>query len=163
MQRIGIVGVGFMGMVHFLTYQKLRSAKVVALCDSRPRRLRGDKRDSQGNFGPPGERADLRGMFVTTDWRELVNRADADLVDVCLPPALHADVAVAALRSRKSVFCEKLIALELKQAQRMVRAAGDSGCPLMIGQVLPTFPEYACALQAGRSGRWGQSISSRPR
>ena len=155
MVRIGIVGVGFMGMIHYLTYEKLRSAKVVALCDPKRKRLRGDWRDIQGNFGPRGSKVNLTDTFVTSDWRQLVTRADIDLVDVCVPPARHREVAVAALQSGKHVFCEKPIALQEKKGKQMLRAAKAADRELMIGHVLPLFPEYQYALSAARSQKFG--------
>ena len=62
MLKIGIAGVGFMGMVHYLSYQKLRGVKVAAICDPAPKRRAGDWRGIRGNFGPPGERMDLAGV-----------------------------------------------------------------------------------------------------
>ena len=49
MTRVGIVGAGFMGMVHYLTYQKLANVEVVAICDSNPKRLTGDWTDNIGD------------------------------------------------------------------------------------------------------------------
>ncbi len=59
MIRIGIAGIGFMGMVHYLTYQRLRGARVAALCEQDKKRLAGDWRGIQGNFGPAGKKMDL--------------------------------------------------------------------------------------------------------
>ena len=42
MVRIGIVGVGFMGMIHYLAYQRLRGVKVCAICEQDPVRRGGD-------------------------------------------------------------------------------------------------------------------------
>ena len=53
MLRIGIAGIGFMGMIHFLSYRKVPGAKVRALCETDEKRLAGDWRGIQGNFGPP--------------------------------------------------------------------------------------------------------------
>ena len=53
--QIGIAGIGFMGMIHFLTYQKVRGVKVAALCETDKVRLAGDWRTIKGNFGPPGQ------------------------------------------------------------------------------------------------------------
>ena len=55
MVRIGIVGVGFMGMIHFLAARGLQGARVTAICSRDPKKLAGDWRDIQGNFGPAGE------------------------------------------------------------------------------------------------------------
>ena len=51
MIRIGIVGVGFMGMIHYLASRKLQGAKVVALCSRDKKKLEGDWRSIRGNFG----------------------------------------------------------------------------------------------------------------
>jgi predicted homoserine dehydrogenase-like protein len=65
MIRIGIVGVGFMGMIHYLASKKLQGAKVVALCSRDKKKLEGDWTSIQGNFGPRGEMMDLRGSRRT--------------------------------------------------------------------------------------------------
>ncbi|MBI3463686.1 MAG: hypothetical protein HY000_11605 [Planctomycetes bacterium] len=56
MVRIGIVGLGFMGMIHFYGAKKLRGGKVTAICTRNPRKLAGDWSSIQGNFGPRGSR-----------------------------------------------------------------------------------------------------------
>ena len=59
MIRIGIVGIGFMGMIHYLAARKLKGARVTAVCSRDPKKLAGDWRSIRGNFGPPGEWMDL--------------------------------------------------------------------------------------------------------
>ena len=55
----------------------------------------------------------------------------------------------------KHVLVEKPIALSIAEADSMVAAARKSGKFLMVGHVLPFFPEFAYALEAVRSGRFG--------
>ena len=81
-----------------------------------------------------------------------------DVVDICLPPAAHAAVAIAALKAGKHVFCEKPISLNPADATKMVKAAQSAGKQLMIGQVLPFFPEYAFAYKAATSGKYGKLL-----
>jgi len=156
--RIGIAGIGFMGMVHYLTYRKLRGAKVVALCEQDPVRLSGDWRSIKGNFGPPGEMMDLGNVARYSEIERLVADPNVDLVDVCLPPGLHAQATIAALRAGKHVFCEKPIALSAADAVKMCAAAEKAGRLLLIGHVLPFFPEYRFALDAARSGKYGKLL-----
>ncbi len=59
MVRIGIVGVGFMGMIHYLAARKLKNARVTAICSRDPKKRSGDWRGIRGNFGPPGTKIDL--------------------------------------------------------------------------------------------------------
>jgi len=158
MLRVGIVGIGFMGMIHYLAYQRARGARVDAICTRNKKRLSGDWRGIQGNFGPPGEQMDLGKIRRYADYDEFLADPKIDLVDLCLPPAAHADAAIRALRAGKHVFCEKPIALETDDARRMLRAADRSERQLLIGHVLPFFPEYAYALKTVESGRYGRLL-----
>lgn len=158
MLNIGITGLGFMGMVHYLTYQKLPGVRVTAICELNEKRRAGDWTDIQGNFGPPGEQMDLSDVATTADIDELLDRDDVDVVDVTLPPAAHPDAAIAALEAGKHVFCEKPMALEIDQCRRMSAAAEQADRRLLVGHVLPYFPEYAWALEAVRSGQYGELL-----
>jgi len=159
MKRVGIVGIGFMGMVHYLSYAKIAGAQVVAMCDVNPDRLKGDWTGIKGNFGPPGEQMDLSGIAMYATTEELIADSNVELVDITLPPAMHADIAVSALEAGKDVFCEKPMALAVDDCDRMMQAAADADRQLMIGHVLPFFPEYAWALREIRSGKHGRLLS----
>jgi len=150
--NVGIVGIGFMGMIHYLAYRKVRGAKVTAIATRDAKRLAGDWRGIKGNFGPPGEMMDLGSIGRYADWREMLKDPKVDTVDICLPPALHAEVALAALAAGKHVIVEKPISLETGDAQRMAKKARDAGKLLMVAHVLPFFPEYAFAREAVQSG-----------
>lgn len=156
MLQVGIVGLGFMGMVHYLTYQRLPGVRVAAICTRNQRRLGGDWTDIKGNFGPPGEQMDLSEIATFTSLDDMLDATDLDFVDITLPPSLHADATVKALASGRHVFCEKPMALALDECRRMSQAAAAADRQLMIGHVLPFFPEYAWALEAARSGRYGK-------
>lgn len=158
MIRVGLVGIGFMGMTHYLAYQKIRGVKVAAVCETDPKRRRGDWRTIQGNFGPRGELMDLSAVAQYADLDELLGDADVDMVDVCLPTALHPAMAVAALKAGKHVFCEKPIALNPADAKRMTQAANAAGKILQIGHVLPFFPEYRFAYQTVVGGKCGKLL-----
>jgi predicted dehydrogenase len=155
MIRIGIAGLGFMGMIHHLTYQRVRGARVAAICSRNPKRLAGDWRSIQGNFGPRGSKMNLDGIARYERLEEMLADDSLDMIDVCVPTAAHADAAVCSLRAGKHVFCEKPIALEPKAAAKMTRQAAKSKRRLMIGHVLPYFPEYEYVLRASRSGEFG--------
>lgn len=147
-----------MGMIHYLAYQKVRGAKVAAICTRDKKKLAGDWRDIQGNFGPPGTMMDLGPIARYEHWQDLLADPKIDLIDVCLPPKLHADVTIAALRAGKHVICEKPIALTIAEARRMVKAAATAGKQLFIGHVLPFVPEYAYVRQLAVSGQYGRPL-----
>jgi predicted dehydrogenase len=156
MIRVGLVGLGFIGWIHWLAYQKLGGVRVAAICESDPKRLTGDLRGIQGNFGPPGEQIDLTGIRTYSKLDDLLADSHVDVVDISLPTSLHADMAIKALEAGKHVFCEKPMALRLADCERMTAAAAKASRLLMIGHVLPFFPEYDWALKTIRSGDYGK-------
>ena len=158
MLRVGIAGLGFMGMIHYLSYQKVRGAKVTAICEQTRKRLTGDWRDIKGNFGPAGTRMNLEGVATYDNLEAMLEDPQIDMVDVTLPPALHADIACKALRQHKHVFCEKPMALRLADCRRMVTAAQKANRQLMVGHVLPLLPEYAWARKVIDAGRYGKLL-----
>src|SRR3954447_11071356 len=111
MVRIGIVGVGFMGMIHYLAARKVKGAAVAALCSRDEKKLAGDWTSIQGNFGPRGEQMDLSGIKKYRPLKEMLADPDIDLVNVCTPTHLHPETAIQALRAGKHVLVEKAIAL----------------------------------------------------
>ncbi len=62
-----------------------------------------------------------------TDWKKVVERDDVDVVVITTPPGVHRDIAVAAAKAGKHVFCEKPIALNSGEAQEMYDAARAAG------------------------------------
>ncbi|MFZ1397452.1 MAG: Gfo/Idh/MocA family oxidoreductase [Candidatus Promineifilaceae bacterium] len=62
-----------------------------------------------------------------TDWRKVVERDDVDIVDISVPTHLHRDIAVAAAKAGKHIFCEKPFALNLAEAREMYEAADAAG------------------------------------
>lgn len=161
MLNVGIVGVGFMGRIHYLAYQQARGWKVTAIATRDPKKRAGDWRNTTGNFGPPGAKFDLGKIACYEGLSELLADPKIDVVDICLPPAQHAAAAVAAFRAGKHVFCEKPIAMTTHEADRMVAAAERSGKQLLVGHVLPYFPEYAFAYKTIRSGKYGRVLGGR--
>lgn len=159
MIRVGIAGIGFMGMIHYLAYERLgERVKVVAMCEKDRQRLNGDWRSIKGNFGPQGTIMNLEGIAKYENLEDFVHDPNVDLVDICLPPWLHASTAIAALRAGKHVLCEKPIALHVADAEQMVRAAEENGRQLMVGQVLPFFAPYRFAYEVARDGRYGRLL-----
>src|SRR3954469_8561027 len=155
MVGIGIVGIGFMGMIHYLAAGKLSGAKVVALCSRDPAKLAGDWTSIQGNFGPRGTQIDLSGQAGYADVAALLADPQVDLVDLCVPNDEHARLAIRALEAGKHVLVEKPIALTTADADGVLAAATASGKLLMVAHVLPFFPEFAYAADAVLSGRYG--------
>tara|TARA_R110002072_G_scaffold303094_1_gene493228 strand:- start:33095 stop:34210 length:1116 start_codon:yes stop_codon:yes gene_type:complete len=172
MVRIGIIGIGFMGMTHFeganrfkddpksgrrrIAGSKLKNGKVTAIATRNSKKLDGDWRSIQGNFGPPGALNDLSGIKTYSDYHDLLADPDIDLIDICLPVEQHEQVALEAIKAGKNVIVEKPISVDLKAANRMVTAAEKANVQLMVAHVLPFFPEFEFALSTVASGKYGK-------
>jgi predicted dehydrogenase len=160
MTRIGIVGIGFMGMIHYLAARTLKDAKVAAICSRDAKKLAGDWRSIQGNFGPRGEMMDLSGIKKYQNLDDLLGDKEIDMVDICNPTDAHPGTAIAALKAGKHVLVEKAIALDPRDADAMVAAARQAGKLLMVAHVLPFVPEFAYAAEVIRDGRFGKVLGA---
>lgn len=93
---------------------------------------------------------------VETDWRRIVEREDIDIVDIATPPGVHREIAVAAARAGKHVFCEKPIALDTAEAQEMHDAAEASGVVSYLNHEYRRCPAVALARQLIDEGKIGR-------
>lgn len=155
MLKVGIAGLGFMGWIHWLAYQRTEGIEVAAICTPEPHRLEGDWTDIKGNFGPPGEKVDLSNIATYHELNQLLADDSIDIVDICLPPALHSAAIEKAAAAGKHVFCEKPLALNLVDCDRAIAACRKYERLLMVGQVLPFFTEFQFAREQIESGRYG--------
>jgi predicted dehydrogenase len=117
--RIGIVGVGLIGITHLKNYAAIEDAEVVAVCDINEQAAR--KVADQFHI-----------KEVYTDFREMLKRDDIDAIDVCLHNNFHAPVTNEALQAGKHVYCEKPIAGTYYDGNTMLETAKASNKMLHI-------------------------------
>ena len=158
MVRVGLVGVGFMGWIHYLAYQRSSQASLVAFATRDDKKRAGDWRGIQGNFGPPGAPIDTTGMTTHATLEEMLQDASIDVVDICLPPHLHVDAALLALKNGKHVFCEKPLGLNTADCDRILEAAQVAGKLVMVAQVLPFIGPFRYALEVCHSRKFGKPL-----
>ena len=91
---------------------------------------------------------------TATEWEAVVTRPDIAIVDIAVPNALHAPIALAAARAGKIVFCEKPLALSVAEAHEMADAIGDR--PNLVWFNYRRVPAIAFAKQLIEQGRIGQ-------
>lgn len=110
--RVGIIGCGGIGKVHASAYRILETGKIIAVCDNKP------------------ERADkLAAKYDATpyyDYRELL-KLDLDMVHICTPHFIHAEMAIAAMEAGKNVLTEKPMAISLEDADAMIETSERTG------------------------------------
>ena len=71
-----------------------------------------------------------------TDWKELVNREDIDLIDINAPSDAHKEIAIAAAKAGKHIFCEKPLALTLADAREIRRRRKKRELPIWLGLII---------------------------
>jgi predicted dehydrogenase len=158
MVRVGLVGIGFMGWIHYLAYQRSQHAQLVGFASRDEGKRRGDWRGIKGNFGPPGEQIDVSPYRVYPTLDEMLNDADIDMVDICLPPHLHVPAACAALRAGKHVLCEKPLALDTAGCDAILEQAARSGRMVLVAQVLPYMGQYQVVYDLLNQSTYGRPL-----
>ncbi len=108
--RTAVIGCGGISQVHLTALEKMDNVELVCVADIKEDRAKA--------------RAEAFGCAYTTDWKELVDRDDIDVVHICTPHYLHAPMAIALLDAGKRVLTEKPMASEVADAQEMIRHAG---------------------------------------
>lgn len=143
--RVALVGGGFMGRMHSEVYGALEAVDLVHVCDK-------DLVKAEAVASPHGARFSSAIADVIAD-------PEVDVVDVCLPTDLHAEVTIAALNAGKHVVCEKPMALRTEDADAMIAAAKASGKRLMIAHCIRFWPEYTILEKLVRDGSLGKLLS----
>lgn len=91
-----------------------------------------------------------------TDWHALIERDDIDIIDIAVPPFLHHDIAVAAAKAGKHVFCEKPLALNAAEAKEMHEAAQETGVVNYVNHNYRRVPAVGLAKQLIDEGKIGR-------
>ena len=148
-QGFGLIGTGFMGRAHAIAlgsvarvFDGVAAPRCVALAD---------------NDVTTAQRAarDLGFERSTDDWRELLADPAIDVIDICTPNYLHAEMALAAIRAGKHVYCEKPLALDVDEAAQLARAAAQAGVVHAVGLNYTTNPMIGIARDMIAAGELG--------
>lgn len=116
--NIGLVGAGFMGKAHVVGYSNMPKLfwpapampVLKTVCDIVPEIAQ----EAKERFGF---------AQCCTDWKEMIQDPEIDVVSICTPNNVHAPIAIAALEAGKHVICEKPIASTMEDAKAMAEAA----------------------------------------
>jgi predicted dehydrogenase len=92
----------------------------------------------------------------TTDWHKVIEDDKVDLVDICVPNDVHAEIAIAAAKAGKAIFCEKPLALNGAQARTMVDAVEKAGVANFVSFNYRRVPAVTLAKMLIDEGRLGK-------
>lgn len=115
---VGMVGYGFIGRVHSLAHLSLplfydplpAHTRLIGVCTATE--ASGQRAMAQAGY-----------TFCTTDYRDLLERNDIQILHICTPNDTHRDVALAALRAGKHIYCDKPLARTVAEAEEIVALA----------------------------------------
>ncbi len=159
MLRIGIVGFGFMGKMHFGNWSKLPGVTVAAICDGNPDVLK-DADQAVGNIEGLPECIDFSQIHFYNDFEEMLKAEQLDAVSITLPSYLHKDFSIMALKAGVHVLCEKPMALVLADCDEMIAAAKAADRELMVAHCIRFWPEYVKTKEIIDSGQYGEVLSA---
>ena len=94
-------------------------------------------------------------LSITADWRNLLDVPTIEVIHLATPPLLRAEIAVPALKAGKSVFCEKPLALSLREADEMLDAARLAGRSVGVDYVLRHHPAFEFVARLSASALLG--------
>ena len=148
--NVGMIGYGFMGRTHSNAFRKVgnffdtdHQPVLKAIC--------GRSEPNVKAF------ADKWGYeSVETDWRKIIARKDIDVVDICTPNDSHMEIAIAAAQAGKMIMCEKPLARDGAEGEKMVAAVEGAGVPNIVWYNYRRVPAVTMAKQLIDEGRLGK-------
>lgn len=157
--RVGVIGLGFMGRAHMGSYLRMPGAEIVAVADADPDRRAG-RSNIVANIAVPLPPLDVSKYQVYADGRDLIDKADVDLVDICLPTCMHAEFAIRASNAGKHAVVEKPMALNSTLAKEMIATARKNNTKIVVGQCLRFWPEYVYLRETVKNNSLGKLIKA---
>ena len=142
MLKVALVGVGGISGAHIPAWDEMENAELVALCDIRPERM--EQYESKRHY---------------TDFEDMLNNEEIDILDICLPTYLHADYAVKAMERGIHVICEKPISMKEEDIDRVYNTAKKNNVKFMVAQVLRFWPEYELLKEIYDTKKYGNLLS----
>ena len=144
--NVGVIGVGAMGENHVRVYHKIEEANLIGVSDVSERALKKIEK----KYGAKGY----------TDYCELLQNPDIEVVSVCVPTTFHHAVVMEAIKHKKHILVEKPIAFTLTEAEEMIEAAKEAGVILATGHVERFNPAVQKAKELIDDGVIGDIVSA---
>lgn len=144
MLKVGLIGCGFMGTMHANCYKVLDGVTLAAVADIRPEKA--------------AQLAD--GAEIFRDGKDLIEKADVDVIDICLPTYLHAEYALLAMEKVKYVFVEKPVTLTVAESEALKAKQMESGSFVQVGQVIRFWDEYVALQEITNSKKYGKVVNA---
>jgi len=143
----GFIGTGNRGSWLLKMVLDQPGAKVIAVCDTKPDRL--DKAATAARRDAPA---------TYSDYRRLLERKDVQAVYIATPCDLHSEMAIAALRAGKHVYCEKPVGITPESIRDLVKVAKESKTVFQVGQQMRSMSRLRDTIDRVHTGEFGKII-----
>lgn len=143
MNKVAVIGFGFMGITHALNILRIPDLVLKAIVDINPDLIEKNLKTSVGNISTGRiDAAGLAGISKYSGLEECLHSEDLDAVNICTHVNLHYEMTKTALLHDKHVFVEKPFCLNIRQAEELVNLAAQRNKILMVGHVVRFMPPY---------------------
>ncbi len=149
--NIGLIGYGFMGRTHSNGYKRVNDFFPEIGLRPLLKAVCGRNAENAQAFADQWQYESIE-----TDWKKLIARDDIDAVDICTPNNSHAEIAIAAAEAGKMILCEKPLALNAAEGQRMVDAVENAGVANTVWYNYRRVPAVTLAKNLIDEGRLGK-------
>lgn len=155
---VGCIGLGNMGSAHFPGFISDNQLQVVAVCDVDAKKRQEKKKQAEDKYAADRQAGQYKGIDDYNEFEKLLERRDIDAVLIAVPDHWHALIAIAACRAGKDVYCEKPLALTIKEAWAMRDAARRYGRVFQTGSQQRSESNFRLACELVQSGRIGKLV-----
>ena len=160
--NVGVVGLGFMGVTHIKSYQKIPGAHIVAVCDAFRLPKDGVLTGVSGNVADgDAVRLDMAKVKAYSKLEDLLADPSIQLVDLCVPTPDHPAMVLAALQAGKHVICEKPLARTAHLSRQIVEAVRVARTYFMPAMCMRFWPGWAWLKQTIDAGTYGKVLAAR--
>jgi predicted dehydrogenase len=160
MIRVGVIGLGMMGLTHLDAYKRRKDVTIAAIADRDPKRLSGEVRAVGNVDGQAQEGVEALDCKKYADAEDIINDPEIDLVDICLPTPLHLRFGQMALESGKHTLLEKPLARTSADADALVAAAEKASGKAFVGMCMRFWPGWTWLKDAIDKGTYGKVHSA---
>lgn len=153
---LGFIGTGKQGRGLTNSFLRTGQSRIVALSEVYQAKAQLTLDSIKANYAKNTQLGSFSEIPVYNDFRELLARKDVDAVVIATPDHWHAAVAVRAAEAGKDIYCEKPLALTVREGRAMVNATRKHDRVFQTGSMQRSWPEFRQAVELVRNGYIGE-------